>query len=42
MAIRHLLALGLPDFHDRILEDAGVTPAILGQKVEHWISEAAP
>ncbi len=30
------------DFHDRILEDAGVILAIVGQKVEHWISEAAP
>ncbi len=29
----------LSDFHDRILEDAGVTLGMLEDKIEHWISE---
>ncbi len=29
----------LPDFHDRILEDSGVTLGMLEAKIEHWISE---
>ena len=32
----------LPDFHDRILEDSGVTLGMLEQKIDHWISESAP
>ncbi len=28
------------DFHDRILEDGGVTLGMLEEKIEHWISQA--
>ena len=29
------------DFHDRILEDSGITLGMLEQKIDHWISEHA-
>ena len=30
----------IADFHDRILEDGGVTLGMLDEKIAHWISQA--
>ncbi len=35
-------AFEIRDFHDRILEDSGVTLGMLEEKIDHWISTRSP